>query len=284
MLQRTHRIAANGLTHFVRDSGSESAPAALLLHGFPDSSAVWSRVTAPLVAAGYRLLAPDLRGFAETGIPARTEDYDIQTGAVVDILGIMDALHLERVHLVGHDFGAPMAWALAAQHADRFNSLAALSVGHPAAYLKSGLEQKFRSLYIVYHQFQGLCEATYRFNNWSLLRRQWRDLADTDEAIRLLARPGRLTAGLNWYRANLSFRRMIGGTPLPLVGDGRIRIPTLGIWSSREKYLVEAQMTGSAQHVDAPWTYERIEGAGHWIPVDAPDALAALLIRHWRAS
>lgn len=284
MLHRTHRLFANGLNHFVRDSGDASAPAAILLHGFPDSSAVWTKVTAPLAAAGFRIIAPDLRGFGETDIAPRVADYDIESGAALDIVAIMDALGVARAHIVGHDFGAPVAWTLAARHSDRFFSLAALSVGHPRAYLGSGPEQKIRSLYIIYHQFTGLCEATYRFGNWFLLRRHWSRHGDIDEAIRLLARPGRLTAGLNWYRSNASLQRMIGGAGmLGSAGADVVRIPTLGIWSDDEKYLVEAQMTGSARYVDAPWTYERIGGCGHWIPYDAPDRLAALLIRHWRS-
>lgn len=205
---REHRITANGLTHYVRDSGDENDPAAILLHGFPDSSAVWSAVTPLLTEAGFRVISPDLRGFGETGMGVRVEDYDIRTGAAPDILAILDALNIPRAHIVGHDFGAPVAWLLAAQHADRFLSLAALSVGHMRAYMEAGAEQKRRSLYILFHQFRGLCEATYRMNDWSLLRRHWSAHGDIEEAIRLLSRPGRLTAGLNWYRANAGFDRM----------------------------------------------------------------------------
>jgi len=126
--QLAHHIEANSLTHFVRDSGGEDAPVAVLLHGFPDSSEVWNAVTPLLVAEGFRVIAPDLRGFGETEIPARLADYDIQTGATVDVIAILDHLKITRAHLVGHDFGAPVAWALAAQRPDRFISLAALSV------------------------------------------------------------------------------------------------------------------------------------------------------------
>jgi pimeloyl-ACP methyl ester carboxylesterase len=283
MLHRTHRIFANGLNHFVRDSGDERAPAAVLLHGFPDSSSVWNKVTPALAEAGFRVLAPDLRGFGETDMAPSVAAYDIETGAAPDILAIMDALGVARAHLVGHDFGAVVAWLLAARFGTRFSSFAALSVGHPRAYLDAGLEQKFRSLYIVYHQFKGLCEATYRFGDWALLRRHWSRHGDIEDAIRLLDRPGRLTAGLNWYRSNASLKRMISGAGiLGTSGADNVKIPTLGIWSTGEKYLVEGQMTASDRYVEAPWSYRRIEGASHWIPYDAPDELAALLIGHWR--
>lgn len=281
MLQRTHRIAANGLSHFVRDSGVETAPPAILLHGFPDSSAVWERVTPRLVDAGFRVLAPDLRGFGETDMAPLVADYEIENGAAPDVLAILDALAIPKAHLVGHDFGAPVAWALAATAPSRFDTLAALSVGHPKAYLSAGLEQKFRSLYIVFNQIRGVSEAVVRARDFAALRSRLSPQIDADALVRLLARPGRLTAGLNWYRANASLKRLLGGDAVGAAA-GPIAIPTLGVWSAREPYLVEAQMTGSARYVSASWTYARIEEAGHWIPCDAPEPLAALLIRHWR--
>jgi pimeloyl-ACP methyl ester carboxylesterase len=282
MRAAAHRLSANGLSHFVRDSGEESAPAAILLHGFPDSSAVWDRLTPLLCAAGFRIIAPDLRGFGDTDMPPRLADYEIAGGAAVDVVAILETLKIARAHLVGHDFGAPVAWGLAAQQPARFLSLTALSVGHPRAYLAAGAEQKRRSLYIVAHQMRGLCEWLYRRNDWALLRRHWDAGPDIDETIRQLSRPGRLTAGLNWYRANIPLRRMLfGGAAL---GEEVVRVPTLGVWPSAEKYLVEEQMRASAQWVDASWTYERLDGAGHWLQVDAPDRLAALLVRHWRAA
>lgn len=280
MSHRTHRIEANGLRHVVRDSGEISARPVLLLHGFPDSSAVWAKVTPLLVAAGFRVVAPDLRGFGETDMAAKVTDYEISRGAMPDVRAILDHLALAEVDLVGHDFGSFVAWRLAAEHPERFRSLAALSVGHPRAYLDAGLEQKLRGLYILYHQLPGLCEATYRFNDWALVRRNLPQSPDTDAAIALLARPGRLTAGLNWYRANLNLATLFAGGAI--TAATRITLPTLGVWSSEEPYLVEGQMTGSSAYVDGEWRYARIEDAGHWITYDAPDELSALLIGHWR--
>jgi len=279
-----HRIRANGLTHFVRDTGDEDAPVALLLHGFPDTSAIWNEVTPLLVAGGYRVLAPDLRGFGETDIPTQVSDYDIPAGACADIMEILDKLSIKRAHIVGHDFGAPVAWSLAALHPDRFISLAALSVGHARAYLKAGAEQKRRSLYILVHQFRGICEWLYRRNDLAMLRKPWSGLRHIDETLTMVSRPGRLTAGLNWYRANISLRRMFFPPKPGELGEERVKIPTLGVWSDGDPYLVEAQMTGSSDFVDAPWTYDRIEGASHWLQADAPDRLSALLLRHWKAA
>ncbi len=278
----THRISANGLSHFVRDSGGDTAPAAILLHGFPDSSVVWDKVAPLLVNAGFRIIAPDLRGFGETDMAPSVAEYDIQTGAAKDVLAIMDALDIKKAHIVGHDFGAPVAWMLAAQHAETFKTLTAISVGHMRAYLNAGWAQKWRSTYILFHQFSGLCEAAYRANDWSLLRQHWSRHGDIEEAIRLLARPGRLTAGLNWYRANISVSRMLAPPAIGAFGEETVRIPTLGIWSDGEAYLTEKQMLQSSAFVDAPWRYERIEGASHWVSHDAPELLARHLSSHWR--
>ena len=284
MRQVSHHVSANGLTHFVRDSGEEDAPAAILLHGFPDSSAVWDKVTPHLVDAGFRIIAPDLRGFGETEMAAKKADYDLNTGSIPDILKIADTLNIKRAHIVGHDFGAPVAWGLAARHADIFTSLTAISAGHVRAYLSAGPHQWRMSWYILFHQMRGLCEALYRSNDWALFRKHWSPYGDMDEVIANLSRPGRLTAGLDWYRANISLARMIRPPPYGAFGKETVHIPTLGIWSDGEKYLGENQMTDSKKYVRAPWRYERIDGASHWIPYDAPERLASLLVEHWRVA
>lgn len=280
MQAETRRLSLNGLNHLVRDSGPPEAPAFLLLHGFPDHGGIWTPLTPFLLEAGFRVIAPDLRGFGETDMAPSVADYDIATGAVPDMIALMDALEIKAAHIVGHDFGAPVAWNLAANHPDRTHTLSALSVGHPRAFLNAGAEQKIRSLYIVLHQFSGLCEAIYRFNDFAFARSHWRGAPDIEAVVQRLARPGRLTAGLNWYRANASLKRMISPPPPGAFGEEIVRRPTLGVWGGRDPYLGEAQMRSSAAFVDAPWTFETLPGAGHWVQADAPAALAALLIRH----
>ncbi len=280
----THRLKANGLTHLVRDSGDESAPVAVLLHGFPDSSRLWDRVTPSLVNAGYRIIAPDLRGFGDTDLAGHKANYDINVGSIPDVLALLDTLGIEQAHIVGHDFGAPVAWGLAAQNRDRFISLTALSVGHARAYLSAGVRQKLLSWYILFHQFRGICERSYRLRDWALFRRHWSRHNDIEMVISNISRPGRLTAGLDWYRANISISRMVHPLPFGAFGEEIVRIPTLGVWSTGEKYLTEEQMISSERFVKAPWTYERIEGASHWIPLDAPGRLTDLLIHHWRSA
>ncbi len=281
MRREAKRIHANGLTHFVSDTGPIDEPPAILLHGFPESHAAWDRVAPRLVEAGYRVIAPDLRGFGDTDVAATTADYDLYTGAVEDVLAICDALNVQRAHLVGHDFGAPVAWILAAQYPDRFISLTALSAGHVRAFLKADGDQLRKSWYILFHQLRWFCEAAYRFNNWALLRWHWANREGIDEIIDAMSRPGRLTAGLNWYRANISLARMLKPPAPGTFGEEIVRLPTMGVWSDQDRYLGERQMRLSERFVDAPWRFERLAGVSHWIPTETPDRLAALLIDHW---
>ena len=215
---------------------------------------------------------------------AHIGDYDISVGAAPDMLALMDALEIEKAHIVGHDFGAPVAWRLAAQHPARFFSLAAISVGHARAYLRGGFQQKRLSWYILMHQLRGLTELVYKAGDWTFLRRFWSGCDDVDEVIENLSRPGRLTAALNWYRANISVTRMLRPPAFGADGEEIVRIPTLGVWGAGDRYLGERQMMLSEDYVEAPWRYERLEGAGHWVPCSSPEKLSALLVDHWRSA
>ena len=244
-------------------------PAVLLLHGFPDSARLWRNQIPALSAAGYRVIAPDLRGFGESDAPEGKGHYDLDT-IVRDIEVVLNETRTDRCALVGHDWGAIAGWAFAIAHPERVERYAALSVGHPRAYRQAGLEQMLRAWYAVTFQVPGLTERLAPANDWSLLRRLARNHPETEYWIADMARPGRLTAGLNWYRANL--RRMLAAD------FAAVSVPVLGIWSTGDLFLTERQMTGSAAWVEALWRYERIEGTSHWIPLDAPQRLNELLL------
>jgi pimeloyl-ACP methyl ester carboxylesterase len=265
------RIAGDGVELAVLDQG-EGRPV-LLLHGFPDSSAVWRHQVPALVSAGFRVVAPDLRGFGASDRPAAVEDYAI-TRSVGDMLAVLDALGLERAHVVGHDWGAGLAWVLAAFAPDRIEQLAVLSVGHPNAFADPSIEQRERSWYWLLFQFDGVAEELLQRDDWRLLRELSRGHGDLERWRVDLARPGALTAALNWYRANAAPAHELDRTrPLPAVAA-----PTLGVWSSGDDHLLEEGMLRSAEHVTAPWRYERIEGASHWLQLDAPERVNELLL------
>jgi pimeloyl-ACP methyl ester carboxylesterase len=269
-LQSVRRLAAAGVTLAVLDEGDGAA--VLLLHGFPDSSRLWRRQVRVLVEAGLRVVAPDLRGFGDSDRPDGVDAYRVRH-SVADMLAILDDLEIERAHVVGHDWGAGVAWALAAFVPDRVDRLVAMSVGHPNALREPSLEQREKGWYQLLFQFPA-AEDLVRRDDWKLFREVLRGDGDADRYISDLARPGALTAALNWYRANAAPAQELERTrPFPAVAA-----PTMGLWSSGDNYLTEESMLDSAGHVTGAWRYERVEGASHWLQLDAPDRVNDLLL------
>jgi len=264
------RVDANGLGFELLDEGE--GPAVLLLHGFPDTHRVWREQLPALLDAGYRVIAPDLRGRGASDMPEAVEAYNIAT-MLGDVTGIMDARGVERAFVVGHDFGAVLAWATAILLPDRVEKLVAMSVGNPAGWREPPLHQRMLSWYMLFFQFEGIAEAWLQHDDWKLLREWLADAPDRESYVEDLARPGRLTAGLNYYRANLAPRMPDEWLELPPV-----RVPTMGMWSTRDFALTEEQMTGSGAMVEAPWRYERVEDAGHWLQLEQPGRVNPLLL------
>ena len=246
-------------------------PAVMLLHGFPDSAFLWRNQIPVLVDAGYRVIVPDLRGFGDSDAPVGKKHYTIDT-IVQDVEAVMDQTGTKSCCLVGHDWGAIIGWAFAISHPERVERYVAVSVGHPRAFSKSGIEQKLRSWYAVSFQFKGIAEKVTKAHDWLIMRRLTNNHPETTRWIADMSRPGRLTAGMNWYRANL-VKMLVSDFP-------NVKVPVMGIWSTGDKYLTERQMKDSASYVDASWRYERIEGSSHWIPLDAPQRLNELLVEY----
>jgi pimeloyl-ACP methyl ester carboxylesterase len=264
------RIASLGIELDVLDEG-EGAPV-LLVHGFPDSSHLWRHQVAALTGAGFRAIAPDMRGFGASDKPEAVEEYGLGR-AVADLVAILDALEIQQARVVGHDWGAAVVWLLAALQPDRVERIVAMSVGHPGARRRS-IADREKAWYQLLFQFEGVAEELLRRDDWALFREWLRNDGDIDRYIEDLERPGALTAGLNWYRANLHPARELESRPaVPVVAA-----PALGRWSSEDHYLNEAPMLRSAEYVTGPWRYERIDGASHWMQLDAPDRVNALLL------
>lgn len=244
----------------------------VLLHGFPDSGRLWRHQVPALTDAGFRVIVPDQRGYGASDKPAEVEAYSLPFLAG-DVLAVLDHLGDERAHVVGHDWGAAVAWGIGSLAGDRVDHLVALSVGHPAAFRAAGLEQQQRSWYMLLFQFAGVAEQWLRDDDWANFR-AWAHHPDADEVVAALDRDGSLTPGLNWYRANIPPEAWVG-PPLELPP---VEAPTMGVWSTGDFALTEEQMTGSAAHVAGPWRYERITGPGHWMQVEDPDAVNRLLL------
>jgi pimeloyl-ACP methyl ester carboxylesterase len=264
-------MRGDGVTLAVLDEG-EGTPV-LLLHGFPDSSRLWRHQVPALVGAGMHVLAPDLRGFGESDRPDGVQAYAVRH-SVTDIVAILDELEIEHARVVGHDWGAAVAWALAAYVPARVERLVVLSVGHPNLYRQPSLEQRQKGWYQLLFQFEGVAEELVRRDDWKLFRQQLDGAGDVDRYLSDLARPGALTAALNWYRANAAPAQELERTrPFPTVAAS-----TMGLWSSGDRYLTEESMQGSAEHVTGLWRYERIEGASHWLQLDQPERVNELLL------
>jgi pimeloyl-ACP methyl ester carboxylesterase len=262
------RVTANGIELHVEVHGDGDP--VLLLHGWPDDCGLWRHQVPALTAAGYRVITPDLRGFGQSGRPADRAGYQL-ANSVADVAAVLDASGAGQVHLVGHDWGAAVAWLTAMYLPDRVRTLTAVSVPHLAA--PDTVRQREMAWYQLFFQFEEVAEATLRYDDWAALRELAPGYRDIDRAIARLSRPGALTASLNWYRANLA-PRMPGQRPqLPPVSA-----PTLGIWSDGDRYLDGARMRASGGLVAGPWRYAEVAGASHWIPLDAPEELSGLLL------
>ncbi len=244
-------------------------PDVLLVHGFPDSNSVWRHQIPVLVDAGFRVIAPDLRGFGESTAPRETHDYKIDR-FVEDLIGILDVLDVPTVRLVGHDWGAAVGWQTCIQHADRIDRYAALAVGHPSAYAHGGVVQKLKAYYILFFQIPGLSEKMVSSADWWLWRQMLRYDGEMPTWKRDLSRPGRLTAAIDIYRANL-------GLILPKDWP-KVTVPVMGVWGEGDVALAERQMVASRDHVTASWRYERVRGGTHWLQLEAPDTTNKLLL------
>jgi pimeloyl-ACP methyl ester carboxylesterase len=244
----------------------------LLLHGFPDSGRLWRHQVPPLVDAGFRVIVPDLRGYGRSDKPDRVEAY--AAGHLLrDILAVLDQTGAGRAHVVGHDWGAALAWALATFVPERVDHLVTLSVGHPTSFRNAGPQQQEKSWYMLLFLFEGVAERWLSADDWANFRR-WARHPDADAVIAELEANGSLTPGLNWYRANLPAESWLREPP----ERPPVKAPTLGVWSSGDIACTEAQMTGSAEHVAGGWRYERIEGVGHWMQLEAPEHVTRLLL------
>ena len=265
-------VEANGLRFHVQDEGSGTP--VVLLHGFPDTSRLWRRQVEALVQAGYRAIVPDMRGRGRSERPPAVADYRLRLIAE-DVTGIMDALGVRRAHLVAHDWGAATAWLVASLSPDRVDRLVALSVGLPGTGGKPDLEALQKGWYRLLFQFDA-AEELIRRDDWYLTRVLLGSNRDLDACLEDLADPAALTAALNWYRANLPVERLSPAGPGPQLPP--VQAPTMGIWSTGDLYLTEREMIRSADRVEGPWRYVRIENSSHWIPLDQPDRLNALLL------
>lgn len=241
----------------------------LFLHGFPDTADMWTQQIARLHEQGYRCIAPDTVGCGHSQIAAKLRDYNARV-IVEDKVALLDHLGLERVDVVGHDWGAILAWLVAGRHPSRVNRLVVLSVGHPTAYARAGLDQKLAGWYIAFFCLGKLAEWLLLGSSRFSLRQLLASHPDLDDVLARLSKPERLIAALRIYRASLK-TVLVDRQP-------SVSAPTMGIYSRDDKYLVESQMRNSDRWINADWTYQVLDG-GHWIPLENAQELNQLLVQ-----
>jgi pimeloyl-ACP methyl ester carboxylesterase len=270
------RVDVGDLTFDVRVDGPDDGRPVLLLHGFPETSLSWAAVTPRLAEAGLRTYAPDQLGYSPGARPAEVGAYALPNLAQVTA-DLMTAMAVPRADVVGHDWGANAAWALAAWHPDRVRSLTAVAVPHPTAYTaawREDPEQQERSAYIRLFWQEGKAEEVLLADGARRLRRMLGAQSETgipaeavDEYVAVLSAPGALTAALNWYRA------MSSSTTVDPVG-----VPTTYVWSDGDVAIGRVAAEGCAAHVTGDYRFVALPGVTHWIPEQAPDQLAAAIL------
>ena len=262
----------------VNDSGPAEGPVVVLLHGYPENRTSWDAITPLLVGAGFRVLAPDQRGYSPRARPKGRRAYATQHLAG-DVVALLDAAGVEKAHVVGHDWGGGVAWALAEQHPHRLHTVTSLTTPHPRAMQKAMLTgtQALKSWYMFLFQLPLLPELSYSDRMQKRFRATLRGTGLSDDAIDRyitpLREPGAATAALNWYRA----------VPFSTSMKGEVSVPTLYVYPTNDAFLTRKAADLTGDYVTAPYRYEVLEGETHWLPEEAPDTVAGLVIEHARA-
>jgi pimeloyl-ACP methyl ester carboxylesterase len=277
MSERIREFANEGYVFPVRDEGPIDGEVVVLLHGFPQTSKSWHAVTTGLHAAGYRTLVFDQRGYTPTARPRGRFAYRIS--ALVGDVAALVAAAGSPVHLVGHDWGAVVAWATAAASPDLVSTLTAVSVPHSRAYLRSLLSstQALKSYYIAVFQIPWLADTVLR-RFPKLTDRLLADGGMSAAALRQVHTDviddGALTPAINWYRA-LPF-----SSPRYLQSVSR---PTTYVWSTDDIALGRRCAQLCERYVTGPYRFEVVDGS-HWIPEEKPDVVRDLIVDRIKAS
>jgi pimeloyl-ACP methyl ester carboxylesterase len=259
------------LTFDVLDDGPVDGPAVVLLHGFPERASHWDGVSAILHEHGLRTLAPDQRGYSPGARPRGRWAYRT-SNLVGDVVALIER-YGAPVHLVGHDWGAAIAWITAARRPDLVLTLTTVSVPHPAAFARSMLssDQARRSWYFLPFQPPLLLEAVARRTDAMarLLGRGGLTDAELERFRQEIVEYGALPGALGWYRAlPFSLRAPVG----------RVSVPTTHVWSDRDPALSRRGAELTAEFVRAPYELVVLHGVSHWIPTHAPDTLAEIIL------
>ena len=274
------RRAVNGIELCVLEEGEGET--IVLCHGFPELAFSWRRQIPVLAAAGYRVLAPDMRGYGDSSAPAQVSAYDVLT-LCEDLCGLLDSVGEPSAIFIGHDWGAIVSWVVAARYPERLRTLTAVSVPHPEAfadaYASPDSKQREMSGYIGVFRAEGDAgERMLRGDDGDGIRRMFEHVGLGPEAAAEHAavhgEPGAMTAALNWYRAT---------HPTLMRGIPPVAVPTLFVWSTLDPAISREAADGCASYVTGPFRYEVLDGVDHWVPELAADKLNRILLEHLAA-
>jgi pimeloyl-ACP methyl ester carboxylesterase len=283
---RERKVEANGLRFHVLEAG-EGDRLALCLHGFPELGFSWRNQLPVLAELGWRVWAPDLRGYGGTDRPVGRESYAVER-LMDDVAGLIDAAGARETLLLAHDWGGIVAWLFAMRRLRPLDRLVVMNLPHPACYehaLRRGGRQWLRSWYVLLFQLPWLPEAILGARGAEPIGRAFRDMAVHKENFpdavlevyrRAAREPGALTAMLNYYRAAFSGG---GARRQRSLGYPKIEVPTLVLWGEQDTALGVETLDGTSEYVSR-LTVHRIPGASHWVQQDAPEEVNALL-REW---
>lgn len=272
-------IETNGINLHIVQAGEENAPLVILLHGFPEFWYGWRKQIPYLAARGFRVWAPDQRGYNISDKPKGIRAYN-QDELAADVIGLIDAAGQEKVMLIGHDWGAAVAWWTAIKYPERLSKLVILNAPHHDVFrqtYETNAEQRRKSLYGGFFQLPFLPEFTLRWNNWRTLidslHRSSRPGTFTDEDLKMYkqawSQPGAMTSMINYYRAVIQRPPK----PLPTV---RVSVPTLMIWGKNDAFLSYEMAQPSIDLCD-DGRLVFIDHATHWVQHEEPEQVNRLL-------
>ncbi|KAB1187848.1 MULTISPECIES: alpha/beta fold hydrolase [Haloferax] len=266
---------------YVVEAGPEDGELVVLLHGFPECWYAWADYFRPLSEAGYRVAAPDQRGYNLSDRPSGVDSYSIDDLSN-DVVGLVDALGREKAHVVGHDWGAAVAWWTALHHPDRVRSLTVMNVPHPTVFsrhLRRNPAQQLRSWYVLFFQVPKLPELLAPVGDWAISERTMRATAlpgtfsptDMEHYRTAWSSPGAYRSMVNWYRAVVRER--------PQPASTTVEVPTLIVWGTNDRFL-RPKMARESLSYCSDGHLRTFEGATHWVHHEEPVAVARALIEH----
>ncbi|MFC9839863.1 alpha/beta fold hydrolase [Rhodococcus sp. NPDC127530] len=273
--ERITTFTRDGLVFDVRDEGPIDGTPVVLLHGFPQDSRSWDALAPLLHRRGFRTLAPDQRGYSAGARPRARWAYR-SSELVADVVALIDQAGLGPAHVVGHDWGAAVAWGLAAERPDRVRTLTALSVPHPAAFVRAMLtsRQILKSWYMFAFQLPWIPERVIASDSYGCraLRASGQCADGAKRDLQPMRDRTRARGALNWYRA-MPFTA-------PRSASRKVRVPTLFVWSDGDTAIGPVGPELTSRFVDGPYTYEVLRGVSHWIPDEAAERVDELLGDH----